>query len=89
MRIELLLQELALMDSNNFPGMSIPGTPTYSVTSITENVGVGEREGRVFSELVARRHFRWSLSRKKPSATVSLVSVVAPDWLMVLVDLGT
>lgn len=29
------------MDSNNF----------------IENVGVGEREGRVFSPLVARRHF--------------------------------
>ncbi|XP_001624438.2 O-phosphoseryl-tRNA(Sec) selenium transferase [Nematostella vectensis] len=43
-KIELLLQELALMDSNNFPG----------------NVGAGEREGRVVSSLVLRRHFRLS-----------------------------
>ena len=27
---------------------------------LAENVGVGEREGRVASELVARRHFRLS-----------------------------
>jgi O-phospho-L-seryl-tRNASec:L-selenocysteinyl-tRNA synthase len=42
--IELLLRELALMDSNNFVG----------------NAGVGEREGRVFSSLVKRRHFDFS-----------------------------
>lgn len=40
--IELFLNELAVMDSNNFLG----------------NCGVGEREGRVSSSLVARRHFR-------------------------------
>ncbi|CAL1529704.1 unnamed protein product [Lymnaea stagnalis] len=40
--VELLLQELAVMDSNNFPG----------------NCGVGEREGRIASSLVARRHYR-------------------------------
>ncbi|XP_077992418.1 O-phosphoseryl-tRNA(Sec) selenium transferase-like [Glandiceps talaboti] len=40
--IELLLQQLAMMDSNNFPG----------------NCGVGEREARFASELVARRHYR-------------------------------
>ncbi|KAG2465612.1 O-phosphoseryl-tRNA(Sec) selenium transferase [Polypterus senegalus] len=40
--IELFLHELAVMDSNNFLG----------------NCGVGEREGRVFSSLVARRHYR-------------------------------
>ncbi|KAJ7327002.1 hypothetical protein JRQ81_016761 [Phrynocephalus forsythii] len=40
--IELFLHELAIMDSNNFLG----------------NCGVGEREGRVASELVARRHYR-------------------------------
>ncbi|KAH9503237.1 hypothetical protein Btru_068519 [Bulinus truncatus] len=40
--IELLLQELAVMDSNNFPS----------------NCGVGEREGRIASELVAKRHYR-------------------------------
>ncbi|KAJ7336496.1 hypothetical protein OS493_011699 [Desmophyllum pertusum] len=42
--IELLLQEFSIMDSNNFPG----------------NVGAGEREGRVISSLVSRRHFRLS-----------------------------
>uniref|UniRef100_A0AAV2KSS1 O-phosphoseryl-tRNA(Sec) selenium transferase n=1 Tax=Knipowitschia caucasica TaxID=637954 RepID=A0AAV2KSS1_KNICA len=40
--IELFLSELALMDSNNF----------------LSNCGVGEREGRVASGLVARRHYR-------------------------------
>ncbi|XP_013789882.2 O-phosphoseryl-tRNA(Sec) selenium transferase-like isoform X1 [Limulus polyphemus] len=40
--IEVLLQQLSLMDSNNFPG----------------NCGAGEREARISSELVARRHFR-------------------------------
>mmetsp|Transcript_10888 Transcript_10888/g.16590 ORF Transcript_10888/g.16590 Transcript_10888/m.16590 type:complete len:532 (+) Transcript_10888:34-1629(+) len=39
--IEYVLQQLAMMDSNNFTG----------------NVGLGEREGRVYSSLVARRHF--------------------------------
>ncbi|XP_035827856.1 O-phosphoseryl-tRNA(Sec) selenium transferase [Aplysia californica] len=40
--IELFLQELAVMDSNNFPG----------------NCGVGEREARIASQLVAKRHYR-------------------------------
>lgn len=40
--IELFLEELAVLDSNNFP----------------DNVGVGEREGRAYSDLVKRRHFR-------------------------------
>lgn len=39
--LELFLHELAIMDSNNFLG----------------NCGVGEREGRVASALVARRHY--------------------------------
>ena len=39
--IEFLLQQLSQMDSNNFPA----------------NAGVGEREGRVYSSLVARRHY--------------------------------
>eukprot|EP01051_Picozoa_sp_SAG22_P001315 SAG22_NODE_50_length_24611_cov_74.139687_8_plen_535_part_00 len=41
---QLLLRELAAMDSNNFP----------------DNVGVGEREGRVFSGIVKDRHFGFS-----------------------------
>uniref|UniRef100_A0A8C2Q725 O-phosphoseryl-tRNA(Sec) selenium transferase n=1 Tax=Cyprinus carpio TaxID=7962 RepID=A0A8C2Q725_CYPCA len=40
--VELFLNELAVMDSNNFLG----------------NCGVGEREGQVASGLVARRHYR-------------------------------
>ncbi|XP_043918106.1 O-phosphoseryl-tRNA(Sec) selenium transferase isoform X1 [Protopterus annectens] len=40
--IELFLNELSIMDSNNFLG----------------NCGVGEREGRIASRLVARRHYR-------------------------------
>ena len=43
MSIELLLQELAVMDSNNFPG----------------NCGVGEREARIASRLVEQRHYRY------------------------------
>ena len=42
--IEYILQELSIMDSNNFPS----------------NCGVGEREGRVFSPLVMRRHYSLS-----------------------------
>ena len=40
--IELMLNELALMDSNNYPG----------------NAGLGEREGRIASDIVARMHHR-------------------------------
>ena len=47
--IELVLQELAVMDSNNFPG----------------NCGVGEREARIASQLVAKRHYRVSISTNK------------------------
>lgn len=39
--VEMALQTLAAMDSNNF----------------RSNIGAGEREARVFSSLVARRHF--------------------------------
>lgn len=39
--IEHFLLELSLMDSNNFP----------------EQTGVGEREGRVYSSLVQKRHY--------------------------------
>lgn len=41
LQIQLLLASLAAMDSNNFP----------------ERAGAGEREGRIFSRLVAQRHF--------------------------------
>jgi O-phospho-L-seryl-tRNASec:L-selenocysteinyl-tRNA synthase len=39
--IEYMIQQLSMMDSNNFPG----------------NIGLGEREGRVFSSLVSKRHY--------------------------------
>lgn len=39
--IDVLLNKIALMDSNNYPG----------------NTGVGEREGRIFSSLVRERNF--------------------------------
>ena len=42
--IEMFIQDCALMDSNNF----------------VDVVGVGEREGRVASNLVAQRHYRLS-----------------------------
>ena len=42
--IEQTINELSAMDSNNFES----------------NCGVGEREGRIFSTLVARRHFSLS-----------------------------
>eukprot|EP01041_Mallomonas_annulata_P000935 gene935-1814_t len=42
--IEFIVQQLALMDSNNF----------------NNNVGAGEREGRVYSLLVSRRHYNLS-----------------------------
>lgn len=45
------------MDSNNFLG----------------NCGVGEREGRVASSLVARRHYRFT--------TVSPASVCQERWV--------
>jgi O-phospho-L-seryl-tRNASec:L-selenocysteinyl-tRNA synthase len=40
--IEYFLSELAQMDSNNFPG----------------HCSIGEREARIASSLVARRHYR-------------------------------
>ncbi len=42
--IEIAIQEFSIMDSNNF----------------MSNAGVGEREGRVFSQLVSRRHYHLS-----------------------------
>jgi O-phospho-L-seryl-tRNASec:L-selenocysteinyl-tRNA synthase len=43
-RIEFLLKHLSLMDSNNY----------------SDSCGLGEREGRVFSNLVSMRHFDFS-----------------------------
>ena len=41
--IEFFLHQLALMDSNNFPS----------------NVGLGEREARIYCPMVAKRHFQF------------------------------
>ena len=68
---EMLLAELAAMDSNNFPG----------------NAGVGEREGRVRSGIVRRRHFRLAhgmgrsgdVSAEQPKAAGSSVAVRLAD----------
>jgi O-phospho-L-seryl-tRNASec:L-selenocysteinyl-tRNA synthase len=68
--IELLVRDLSLMDSNNF----------------VDNVGLGEREGRVYSQIVARRHFDMShgvgrsgdLTAEQPKAAgSSLLSKIA------------
>jgi O-phospho-L-seryl-tRNASec:L-selenocysteinyl-tRNA synthase len=74
----LTLQDAALMDSNNF----------------LDNVGVGEREARVASELVARRHYRLAhgigrsgdIAAEQPKAAGSsllakLASLLAADAL--------
>lgn len=42
--IEFIVRDLSAMDSNNFPS----------------NAGVGEREGRVYSPLVAKRHYNFA-----------------------------
>lgn len=39
--IESLIEQLSAMDSNNF----------------SSNCGVGEREGRIYSALISRRHY--------------------------------
>jgi O-phospho-L-seryl-tRNASec:L-selenocysteinyl-tRNA synthase len=64
--IELFLHEIALMDSNNFIGTrSAMANSTVWCIDLAyafrcrnaENVGVGEREARIASKLVARRHY--------------------------------
>mmetsp|Transcript_27569 Transcript_27569/g.70228 ORF Transcript_27569/g.70228 Transcript_27569/m.70228 type:complete len:506 (-) Transcript_27569:1835-3352(-) len=85
--IEMFIQDCALMDSNNF----------------TDNVGVGEREGRVACPLVARRHYRLAhgigrsgdIAAEQPKAAGSsllakLTSLLAADALRLagLQDLG-
>jgi O-phospho-L-seryl-tRNASec:L-selenocysteinyl-tRNA synthase len=60
-------QDLALMDSNNFLG----------------NVGVGEREGRVFSSLVAQRHYRMSHGIGRSGDVAAVQPKAAGSSLMV------
>jgi O-phospho-L-seryl-tRNASec:L-selenocysteinyl-tRNA synthase len=72
-QIELLLHELAAMDSNNYAG----------------HIGLGEREGRVFSELVRRRSFSFAhgvgrsgeLAAVQPKAAGSSLYAKACEWL--------
>uniref|UniRef100_T1ITR7 O-phosphoseryl-tRNA(Sec) selenium transferase n=1 Tax=Strigamia maritima TaxID=126957 RepID=T1ITR7_STRMM len=68
--IELFLHEMAQLDSNNFQG----------------NIGVGEREARIYSNLVAARHYRLGhgigrsgdLVESQPKATgSSMLNVLA------------
>jgi O-phospho-L-seryl-tRNASec:L-selenocysteinyl-tRNA synthase len=69
-----LLHELAMMDSNNYSG----------------NVGVGEREGRVYSSLVSHRHFglthgigrSGNLSENQPKAAGSSLMLVLANKLV-------
>jgi len=73
--IEHLLHEIALMDSNNFAG----------------NVGLGEREARIVSDLVARRHYHLGhgigrsgdISEVQPKAAgSSLLSKLTTSFVM-------
>ena len=69
--IEALIAELAAMDSNNF----------------LDNVGVGEREARVHSRLVARRHYHLAhgvgrsgdVAAEQPKAAGSSLIVFLPS----------
>ncbi|KAK9794028.1 hypothetical protein WJX73_005919 [Symbiochloris irregularis] len=85
--IELFLQDVAAMDSNNFLG----------------SVGVGEREARVACPLVARRHYRLAhgigrsgdIAAEQPKAAGSsllarLINLLAADALRLagLADVG-
>ena len=71
--IEYFMQQFAMMDSNNFLG----------------NVGLGEREGRVFSSLVARRHYYLShgigrsgdIAEQQPKAAGSSVIYKMTNYL--------
>ncbi|EAR84373.1 O-phosphoseryl-tRNA(Sec) selenium transferase (macronuclear) [Tetrahymena thermophila SB210] len=72
--IEHFLQELAMMDTNNFPN----------------KMGVGEREGRVFSELVNKRHYYMAhgigrsgdISAEQPKAAGSSLLLKLTEYLV-------
>jgi O-phospho-L-seryl-tRNASec:L-selenocysteinyl-tRNA synthase len=71
--IEIFLQQLSQMDSNNYVG----------------NVGVGEREGRIHSSLVAQRHFHFAhgigrsgdISENQPKAAGSSLLLALTNHL--------
>ena len=65
--IEATLAQLAAMDSNNFGA----------------NCGVGEREARVFSDLVARRHYRMAHGVGRSGDVAAVQPKAAGSSLMV------
>ncbi|ETN24258.1 O-phosphoseryl-tRNA(Sec) selenium transferase, variant [Phytophthora nicotianae INRA-310] len=67
--VELLLQTLSAMDSNNFLG----------------SAGAGEREARVFSPLVARRHFHLAHGIGRSGDVAAVQPKAAGSSLMVQV----
>ncbi|POM66011.1 O-phosphoseryl-tRNA(Sec) selenium transferase [Phytophthora palmivora] len=67
--VELLLQTLSAMDSNNFSG----------------SAGAGEREARVFSPLVARRHFHLAHGVGRSGDVAAVQPKAAGSSLMVQV----
>ncbi|GAB0099230.1 O-phosphoseryl-tRNA(Sec) selenium transferase [Sergentomyia squamirostris] len=79
--IDYVLRELSLMDTNQFPYIT----------------GVGEREGRVFSSMVARRHYGFShgigrsgdLAEAQPKAIGStILSDITNSMLLDLVKVA-
>jgi len=80
-RIEFLLNYVAFMDSNNF----------------SESCGLGEREGRVFSRLVSKRHYNFAhgigrsgdLNEIQPKAIgSSLINRLTNDMIMDFVKIS-
>ena len=72
--IEYFLNYLSMMDSNNFPN----------------NIGVGEREGRIYSNLVSHRHYKLShgigrsgnISEVQPKAAGSSIISILTNHLV-------
>lgn len=65
--VEHLLHTLAAMDSNNFP----------------HNIGAGEREARIFSPMVARRHFHFGHGVGRSGDVVAVQPKAAGSSLLV------
>ncbi|KAL0476662.1 O-phospho-L-seryl-tRNASec:L-selenocysteinyl-tRNA synthase [Acrasis kona] len=71
--IEIFLQQLSQMDTNNYIG----------------NVGVGEREGRIYSSMVSSRHFGFAhgigrsgdVSENQPKAAGSSLLLTLTNYL--------
>jgi O-phospho-L-seryl-tRNASec:L-selenocysteinyl-tRNA synthase len=86
--IELLLSQLSMMDSNNF--VSLINVFSDVVCIQISNVGVGEREGRVYSALVKTRNYSLShgigrsgeLSAEQPKAAGSSLILKLTHYLV-------